>query len=70
MKLCSNSMINVILVFVDLFVDDEYKKVNNIFFIFISFLQLLDFWRQCINIIASDDDLLIDEIGSYYIMNW
>ena len=70
MKLCSNSMINVILVFVDLFVDDGYKKVNNIFFIFISFLQLLDFWRQSINIKTSDDNLLIDEIGSYYIMNW
>ena len=44
----------------------------------ISFLPLLDFWRQFINIIAIDDDLWIDKdhylisanFNSYYAMNW
>ena len=69
MKLCSNSMINVILVFVDLFVMMNIKKLTTYSLFFISFLSLLDFWRQFINVITSGDDLLIYEIGSYYIMN-
>ena len=68
MKLCSNSMINVILVFVDLFLMMNIKKLTTYSLFFISFPSLLDFWRQFINVIASHDDLLIDEIGSYYIM--
>ena len=56
-------MINVLLVIVDVFVDDEKKKKNIYSLFIISFLPLLDFLRQFINVIASDDNLLIDEVN-------
>ena len=52
----------MLFVFVDVFVDDENKKENNIFYFFISFLPWLEFWRQFINAIATDDNLLIDDV--------
>ena len=62
--MCSNFMINVLLVFVDVFVDNEQKSKQHMYSLFlISFLQLLDFWQQFINVIASDDDLMIDEMN-------
>ena len=54
----------MLLVFVDVFVDDENKKVNNIFFFFLFHsYRGLKFWRQFINVIATDDNLLIDDVN-------
>ena len=53
----------MILVFVDVFVDDENKKVNNIFFFLFHSYRGLKFWRQFINVIATDDNLLIDDVN-------
>ena len=50
--------------YVDIFFYDENKKSKqHILYFFISFLLLLDFLCQFINIIASDDNLLIDEMN-------
>ena len=62
--MCSNFMINVLLVSVDVFVDDENKKVNNmLFFLLFHSYHCLIFGRHFINIIASDDNLLIGEMN-------
>ena len=50
----------MLLVFVDIFVDDKNKKEIN--FLFNSY-RALKFGRQFINVIASDDDLLLDEMN-------
>ena len=54
----------MLLVFVDVFVDDENTKVNNIFLLFLLYsYRGLKFWCQFINVIATDDKLLIDDVN-------
>ena len=53
----------MLLIFIDVFVDDENKKSKQhiLFFLFHSY-RGLKFWCQFINLIATDDSLLIDDV--------
>ena len=53
----------MLLVFADVFADDENKTVNNIFFFLFYSYRGLKFWRQFINVIATNDNLLIDDLN-------
>ena len=53
----------MLLVFVDVFVDDEDKKKSKQHIFFFHSYRGLKFWRQFIKVIATDDNLLIDDVN-------